>query len=69
MKIITEDEARKHLADEVAKQGTQKAFADANGISPAYLSDVLSKRRDLGDRVLASIGLERVVTYRKKSNV
>jgi hypothetical protein len=36
------------------------------GVSPAYVSDVLTGRREPGKGILEPMGLERVVTYRKK---
>lgn len=48
--------------------GNQSAWARSRGISPAYVSDVLAGRRDPGKLILDAIGLERVVTYRRKKN-
>lgn len=45
---------------------TQTAWAKANGVSPAYVSDILAGRREPGKLVLDALGLERVVTYRRK---
>jgi transcriptional regulator with XRE-family HTH domain len=44
----------------------QKDFARANMISESYLSDVLNGRREPGPRILAALGLEKVVLYRGK---
>jgi len=44
----------------------QSAVADEMGISPQYLSDVISRRRKPGQKVLKALGLERQVTYRRK---
>ncbi len=45
--------------------GTQQvAVAKAFNVSPAYLSDVMVGRRDPGPKILAGLGLERVVRYR-----
>jgi len=49
----------------VEKHETQRAAASALGISPQYLSDILSARRPPTDSVLAAIRIERVTTYRK----
>lgn len=46
--------------------GTQTVLAERLGISSAYLSDVLNGRKDPGESILAPLGLERVVTYRRK---
>lgn len=45
---------------------TQAAWAKANGISPAYVSDVIAGRREPGQKILDALGLERVTTYRPK---
>ena len=47
--------------------GSQQAWAEAHGISPQYVSDVLNARRDPGDKILAALGYVRVVTYEKSS--
>lgn len=47
--------------------GSQKAFAEKHGISPAYLCDVLNARREPGPSILDALGLVRVVRYRVKS--
>ena len=49
------------------KAESQKNLAISLGISDAYLSDILNKRRPLSDEFLAKIGLERITTYRRKS--
>jgi hypothetical protein len=36
------------------------------GVSSQYLSDVLRGARDPGPKILVALGLERVITYRKK---
>lgn len=45
----------------VAKYPTQKAAADALGIKPAYLSDLVNVRRDLSEKILKKLGLKRAV--------
>ena len=44
----------------------QKALAAQWGISVQYISDVLRGYRDPGKSILAALGYERVVLYRKK---
>lgn len=46
--------------------GSQAAWAEANDVSPALVSDALSGRRDLMPAVLSALGYERVVLYRKR---
>lgn len=42
---------------------TQASWAKANGISPAYVSDVIQGRREPGEKILKALGLKRVVSY------
>lgn len=48
-------------------KGNQSAWAKANKISPAYVSDVIAGRREPGKKILSALGLERVVSYRFKA--
>jgi transcriptional regulator with XRE-family HTH domain len=57
--------AIRKAADEA---GTQKALAARLGVSDSYLADVLNGRKDPGEAILEPLGLERVVTYRRKRN-
>jgi transcriptional regulator with XRE-family HTH domain len=52
---------RKRLGD-----GTQRELAGVLGISPQYLNDILSGHREPGPKLLEGLGLERIVTYRRK---
>lgn len=47
--------------------GSQKAWAQAIGVSEAYLSDVLNGRRDPGESILGPLGLRKEVRYVKVS--
>lgn len=38
------------------------------GVSPSYLGDVMSERRDPGKSILDGLGLQRVVSYRWKDS-
>jgi len=51
------------LQDAIDAAGGQKAWAEANGMTPQHLNDVLMARRDISEIVLASLGLRRVVRY------
>lgn len=52
---------------ERCNKSSQKAVAVELGVSQQYLSDVLCGRKEPGDSILAPMGLERVVSYRKRS--
>lgn len=63
---MTEQEVIERLRAATEAAGGQRQFANANGFTPAYISDVLRGKRALADRILSALGLERVVTYRVK---
>lgn len=43
--------------------GSQQAWAAANGVSAAYVCDVLNARREPGEAILRGLGLRKVVRY------
>jgi hypothetical protein len=61
---MTSDQVRKLIAAQVAEAGTIKAWADAHGVSPAYVGDTIKGRHEPAGKLLEALGLERVVTYR-----
>lgn len=61
MNVLTE------LNKAIDKAGNQVSFARANDISTAYVNDVVRGRKEPGDKILSALGLERVITYRKKA--
>jgi len=52
------------LREFVARYGSQIAAARALGISQPYMSDIMNGRRDLSERIMKSLGLERVIVER-----
>lgn len=46
----------------VARYPTQRAAAEALGINPSYLTDLLYGRRQFSARILERLGLQRIVT-------
>jgi DNA-binding transcriptional regulator YdaS (Cro superfamily) len=64
-KPMNEEQAIAHVRKAIEKDGSQKAFASRVGISQAFLSDMMAGKRYLSSDVLAAVGLEKVVTYRK----
>lgn len=46
------------------ESGSQKAFAAKHNLSAQYVCDVVQNRREPGPKLLAALGLERVVMYR-----
>jgi len=53
----------KKLEQMVAEEGTQVAVAEKIGVTPAYISDVLSGRREPGKTICDALGFERIVAY------
>ncbi len=65
---MTEDEVLAMLRKACDRAGSQQAFAALHEITPAYVSDVLRKKRTLGPAILNALGLEVssvVSTYRR----
>lgn len=51
----------------MADAGSLRQAAIQLGVSAPFLSDVLRGRRDIGQKLVASLGYERVVGYRPVS--
>lgn len=64
--MLTELQVIERLRAACAAAGGQKAFAKVHGLTPGYVHDVLHSKRAPADRILAAIGVERVVIYREK---
>ncbi len=56
MTHLTEDQMREALLSAVRQAGTQKAWATANGISPAYVNDCLNRGKPIGAGIAAKLG-------------
>lgn len=52
----------------IKRHGSQTAVAKLAGVSIAYINDIKQGRRDIGGAtaVLNALGIERVITYRRK---
>ena len=50
----------------LVEQASQKSVATKLGFSQQYLCDVLRGRKEPGAKILDALGLERVITYRRK---
>lgn len=62
---MTADDVRKMLRKACDAAGSQKAWAEQAGVTPQYVQDVLSARREPAERICAALGVERVTTYRR----
>ena len=61
---MDEEGVRQILVRACAEAGSQRAWADANGISPQYVSDMLTARREPAGKMLVALRVEKIVTYR-----
>lgn len=62
---MTSGDVREELRRACETAGGQKIWAEANGVSPMYVSDVIRGRTEPAAKILAALGLERVVTYQR----
>lgn len=56
VRLYSDEEVRTALRDFVSSHPTQQAAAAALAIKPAYLSDILSRRRGVSDNVARRLG-------------
>lgn len=61
--MITMDELRKMLRDACEAEGSQTAWAAKNGVSLAYVNDVLAGRRNPGEGISKAFGLKPITVY------
>lgn len=59
---LTEEQVRDRLASAIKTSGSVRAFAQAHGISHNYVRAVI-KGDPMSDRLLAALGLGRVVEF------
>lgn len=74
VRVLTAEQVRDMLHAMVRELGNprnghggQKPLAEHLGVSESFLSDVLNGRREPTEAILQPLGLERVVTYRRKT--
>ena len=64
---MTPATVRKHMRAAAKERGSQKLFAAECGVTLAHMNDMINGRREISERVLDVLGLERApVSYRKK---
>lgn len=66
--MITQEKLIQQLVSRAQKAGSQKKLAEDMHVDPSALSQILNGRRDPTARVLAALGYERVVRYRRRGN-
>jgi hypothetical protein len=57
MELLFKNEVYKRLRKECKRAGSQKNWASQHNVSPQYLGDVLSGKRDLGPLILKALRL------------
>jgi hypothetical protein len=60
------EDVRAMLRTAVEAAGSQIAWARAHRLSGVYVSDVLHGRREPAGKILAALGMEKIVMYRPK---
>lgn len=55
------------LRGHISYEKSQKDLAVEMGVSQAYVSDLLKGNRDPGPKVLAFLGLRKIVVYKRAS--
>lgn len=66
MRDIAYDDVRQMIRDAVTEAGSQAEFARKAGVSYQTVSVVLQGLTP-GEKILDAIGIERVITYRRKA--
>lgn len=61
---ITEEKVLELLADAVEQAGSQYAWAEKAGVTHAYVSMVLRKKRRIGLPMLVALGVGREITVK-----
>ena len=64
--VISEEAALDLIIDIVDEEGSQYAAAERLGISPAYLSDILSGARSISDKVANKLGYSKISMFEKQ---
>jgi DNA-binding transcriptional regulator YdaS (Cro superfamily) len=62
-RLLKQAEVACELFARCSSAGGQQAWAQAHGLSLAYVNDVLHGRRQPGKRICAALGFRRVVLY------
>jgi DNA-binding Xre family transcriptional regulator len=64
---MTETELRWLLRGMIIERfGSLKKYAAAKGVSPAYISSIMTKGKNIPDSMLDEFGYERHIIYSKK---
>ena len=67
--MLSAAQMKKKLIEACKQAGGQKAWAEANGVSPQYVCDCIKGRRDIGEGIARPLGYEPTTTYVQKASV
>jgi hypothetical protein len=67
MELITHEEMLAILRAAICRHGGQTKYAERLGVSCTFLSRMLSGHRNVTGKVLADLGYERVIAYRRRA--
>jgi hypothetical protein len=62
---MTHDQFCELLRRLCAREGGQAAWAKKHGLSPAFVSDVIGKRRPPSSKICAAAGVSKEIVYRR----
>jgi hypothetical protein len=62
---MTADDVRREIARQAEDLGSVTAWAKAKKLSQAYVAHVLQGRQEPGKKMLAALGVRRVVKYER----
>ena len=60
---ITDADVYGRIRRAISLAGSQKAFAEGLGVTPAFVNQVLNAKRPVPDAMLRRVGLKRVTRY------
>lgn len=63
------DPAKQAIRELIDEKGTQAAAAEALGISPSFINDILHGKRNISKPVLTKLGFERVTVHVRSERV
>ncbi|HTF70133.1 MAG TPA: hypothetical protein VK638_46390 [Edaphobacter sp.] len=67
-KHLTEQNLREIPITACCHAGTQRVWADAHGLSPAFVNDVLQGKRGVTDRIAGALGYVKLATAIRKAD-
>lgn len=60
---VTGEQLTKRLQSDIKRAGSQRKWAAEHDVTGQYVCDLLRGRREPGPKILAALGVRRVVAY------